>query len=356
MNWRELTFFGDSLPDWLIALAIAIGVTVVFYYAHRLVARRLRLRAVRTVTQWDDLLADILTHTYFLFLLIVALYLGLQYVDLPPRLNRLSDRVVTLALLVQLALWGNRAIHWWLTHKRATSVPEAGARTTVAILGFIARVAVWALALLMILDNLGIDITALVAGLGIGGVAVALALQNILGDVFASLSIALDKPFVVGDFIVVGPEMGTVEYIGIKTTRLRSLSGEQIIVANADLLKSRIHNYKRMSERRIQFSFGVVYETPVEAVQRIPQIVRDIILAQPNTRFDRAHFKGFGDSSLDFEVVYYVGTPEYNEFMDVQQAINVALLQRFAAEHIAFAYPTRTLYVNNAAAPAPPMN
>lgn len=353
MNWRELKFYGENLPDWLIAFAIATGVAFVVYYAHRTVVRRLRVRAARTVTPWDDLLAEILTHTYFLFLLIIALYLGLQYLDLPPRLNRLADRVVALALLVQLALWGNRAIHWWLTHKRA-SAPATGAPTTVAILGFIARVAVWALALLMILDNLGIDITALVAGLGIGGVAVALALQNILGDVFASLSIALDKPFVVGDFIVIAPEMGTVEYIGIKTTRLRSLSGEQIIVANADLLNSRIHNYRRMSERRIQFSFGVVYETPVEVVQRIPQIVRDIVSAQSNTRFDRAHFKGFGDSALDFEVVYYVGSAEYNEFMDLQQAINVALLQRFTAEGIAFAYPTRTLYVNTTAAPAAP--
>jgi len=194
-------------------------------------------------------------------------------------------------------------------------------------------------------DNLGFNVTTLVASLGIGGVAVALAVQNILGDLFASLSIALDKPFVIGDFIVVDDIAGTVEHVGLKTTRVRSLSGEQVVFSNADLLKSRIHNYKRLYERRVLFGFGVLYRTPPEQLAAIPPMVREIITGQVGTRFDRAHFKGFGASSLDFEVVYFVLDPDYNRYMDIQQAINLELVNRFAAAGVEFAFPTRTVHI-----------
>lgn len=348
MTWLEYKYYGSTVVEWGAALGIAFVLAIVFHYVRHVVVGRLRIHATRTATRVDDLLTEIFDKTYFLFLLVVALYLGLQYIDLPMRLGRIADRIVVLSLLLQIAFWANAGIYWWLAGARTRSpASDAASTTTVAVIGFIARVAVWALVLLMILDNLGVDITALVAGLGIGGVAVALALQNILGDVFASLSIALDKPFEVGDFIITGDEMGTVEYIGMKTTRLRSLSGEQIIIANADLLKSRIRNYKRMAERRIQFAFGVLYETPVDKVELVPRLVREAIEAQPSTRFDRAHFKAFGESSLDFEVVYFMKTPDYNVYMDVQQAINLAMLKRFADHDVVFAYPTRTLYVAN---------
>lgn len=345
MTWLDREYYGTSVLAWATALGIAVALTLVLYYARYLIVARLRTHSLRTTTRLDDLLTEILAKTYFLFLLIASLYLGLQYIDLPSRLARVTDRIVVLSLLLQIAIWGNTAIRWWLSGPHRQPTADAASTTTVSIIGFVARVAVWALVLLMILDNLGVDITALVAGLGIGGVAVALALQNILGDVFASLSIALDKPFEVGDFVITGSEMGTVEYIGMKTTRLRSLSGEQIIIANADLLKSRIRNYKRMAERRVQFAFGILYETPVESVERVSAIVKEIIESQRLTRFDRAHFKSFGESSLDFEVVYFMKTADYNIYMDVQQAINLALLQRFAKEGISFAYPTRVLYV-----------
>jgi small-conductance mechanosensitive channel len=214
-------------------------------------------------------------------------------------------------------------------------------------------VALWAVLLLMILDNLGFNITTLVASLGIGGIAVALAVQNILGDIFASLSIAMDKPFVIGDFIIVGEQLGTVEYIGLKTTRIRSLSGEQIVFSNNDLLNSRIRNFKRMYERRVLFGFGVVYQTSHEQLKKIPVMVREIIEGLENTRFDRAHFKEYGDSSLNFEVVYYVRSPDYNVYMDIQQDINLALFEQFTKAGIDFAYPTRTLYIARTdAAPA----
>jgi small-conductance mechanosensitive channel len=216
----------------------------------------------------------------------------------------------------------------------------------LSVLGFIARVALWSILLLMILDNLGFNITALVASLGIGGIAVALALQNILGDIFASLSIAIDKPFVIGDFIIVDDILGTVEYIGLKTTRLRSLDGEQIVFSNTDLLKSRIRNYKRMYERRVVFGFGIVYQASHEQLKKIPVMAREIIEGLEKTRFDRAHFKEYGESSLNFEVVYFVQDPDYNIYMDIQQSINLSLFERFASEGIEFAYPTRTLYLH----------
>lgn len=204
----------------------------------------------------------------------------------------------------------------------------------------------------MTLDNLGVDVTTLITGLGIGGVAIALATQNILGDLFASLSIVLDKPFVVGDFIRTGEDLGRVEQIGLKTTRVRSLSGELLVFSNSDLLQSRIRNYKQMEERRILFRIGVVYQTAPARLRRIPLIVREIIERQQAVRFDRAHFAAFGDSSYDFEFVYFVGSPDYNAYMDTQQAINLAIVDAFAAEKIELAYPTRTLHLERAA-PAP---
>ena len=347
MNPLERAFLANPLADWAVALAIAGGAALVFLFARRLLVRRIAAYARTTATPLDDILAETLAVTSRLFLIVVALCLGALYLTLPPKIARAVDAAAVIAVLVQAALWANRGVTAWLAHYlRQKRARDAAGATTVAVLGFIARMAVWALVALMILDNLGVNITALVASLGIGGIAVALAAQNILGDIFASLSIALDKPFAIGDFIVVGDVLGTVEYIGLKTTRLRSLSGEQIVFSNADLLKSRIRNYKRMDERRVLFAFGVVYQTPHEELSRIPTMVREIIESQSKTRFDRAHFKEYGDSALNFEVVYYVLDPDYNVHMDIQQAVNLELYRRFREEGIEFAYPTRTLYVH----------
>jgi small-conductance mechanosensitive channel len=215
--------------------------------------------------------------------------------------------------------------------------------------GFLMRLVVWAAVLLLLLDNLGVNVTTLIAGLGVGGIAVALAAQNVLGDLFASLSIVLDKPFVVGDFIAVADFMGSVEHVGLKTTRLRSLSGEQVIFSNTDLLGSRIRNYGRMFERRVVSSIGVTYQTPAAKLRRIPEIIREIVQGQSKVRFDRAHFHKLGDSSLGFEFVYYVLTADYNHYMDVQQNINLALLEKLAEEGVEFAYPTQTLFVSGTA-------
>jgi small-conductance mechanosensitive channel len=209
-------------------------------------------------------------------------------------------------------------------------------------MGFVGRLVLWTAVLLLVLENLGVDVTALIAGLGVGGIAVALAVQNILGDLFASLSIVLDKPFAVGDFLIIDDFLGSVEHVGLKTTRLRSLSGEQLIFSNADLLGSRIRNYGRMFERRVVFTLGVTYQTPREKLVQIPIIIRKAIEEQEKVRFDRSHFQAYGDFSLNFETVYYVLAPDYN-------AINLRIHERFEQEGIEFAYPTQTLLVKSEA-------
>jgi small-conductance mechanosensitive channel len=209
----------------------------------------------------------------------------------------------------------------------------------------ITKFILWSSILLLALNNLGINVTSLIAGLGIGGVAVALAIQNILGDLFASLSIVLDKPFVIGDFLMIGDFMGSVEYIGLKTTRIRSLSGEQLVFSNSDLLGSRIRNYGRMFERRVVFSIGVTYQTPRERLKLIPEIIREAIESKSKTRFDRCHFMKYGDYALMFETVFYVLSPDYNAYMDIQQAIYFEIHERFEQEQIEFAYPTQKLFV-----------
>jgi small-conductance mechanosensitive channel len=215
--------------------------------------------------------------------------------------------------------------------------------------GFVARLAFFSVVFLVALGTLGFDISGLVTTLGIGGIAIALAVKDILSDLFGSLTIALDKPFVLGDFITTGDYAGTVEHIGLKTTRLRSNTGEQLVFSNADLLGSRLRNYKRMDERRALMNLGVTYDTPPEKLAAIPSLLQEIVEAHELARFDRAHFAEFGPSSLDFQVVFWVTKPGYQDFMDTRQAINMEICQRFADAGIEFAFPTQTLYIEKGA-------
>jgi small-conductance mechanosensitive channel len=252
------------------------------------------------------------------------------------------NSLVTIALFWQLGLWFATAVGEFLERRRRHNLAEnREALGSLTIIKFLASVVIWMLVLLATLDNLGVNITALVAGLGIGGVAVALALQNVLGDLFASLSIALDRPFVIGDFLQVDTFLGSVENIGIKTTRLRSLDGEQIIISNSNLLTSRVRNFGRMRERRVVFATSVGYETPIELIERIPVMLREIVEAQKDTRFDRSHFQKHGAASIDFETVYFVTTADFNRYMDIQQAINLKIHRSFHELGISFASATQ---------------
>ena len=348
--WSQLTSMNNQ-TDFLAALAIVLIVWIALACVKRYGGRAFERLARRSETRWDDLIAETLQATSLLLLLPTAIYAGTAVLDVPARLERFVELTTVVALLVQAGLWAHRFVGSWMAQKiRISREREPEGATALGLLGFGARVVVWALVLLLALDQLNFDITALVAGLGIGGIAVALAVQNVLGDLFASLSIVLDKPFVVGDFIVVDDLRGTIEQVGIKTTRVRSLDGELLVFSNSDLLKTRIRNFKRMRERRVAFTVGVTYQTSAEKLRKIPEWLRGAVEAQDRTRFDRAHFKDYGDSALIFEIVYFVLNPDYNVFMDIHQAVNLAIYERFAQEGVAFAYPTRTLLVTQAAA------
>jgi len=344
----EASLFGSPLYSWLVALTIALAINVAVGAAKWIVATRLSAFADRTGSAFAQSMIGTVRRTRQWLVFFVTLYIGAQYLELPPRVDRVLKAAATVALFVQVGLWLGAVLEAWMARSRARAMAtDAGAATTLVALEYLGRVLIWAVLLLLALENIGIDVTALVAGLGIGGIAVALAMQNILGDLFASLSIVVDKPFVIGDFIIVDTYMGTVEHIGLKSTRIRSLGGEQIVFSNDDLLNARLRNYKRMNERRVVFGFGVLYQTTPAQLEQIPGLVKAIVEAQPKTRFERAHFQKFGESSLDFEVVYWMTEPDYNLYMDTQQAINLALFRRLAQEKVGFAYPTRSVYVES---------
>jgi small-conductance mechanosensitive channel len=331
---------------WAAAAAVLLLGTAVLRLVKAVVHRRLLRLAPRTENRIDDVLADLVGSTSLLFMMAVATLLAVAVVPLSATVQRLGRGGALVICLFQAGVWGSRALRAAVERRFAATTADGEdptRRTVGRMLALGARVGLWVLVLLVALDNLGVDITALVAGLGVGGIAVALATQNILGDLFASVSILLDKPFVPGDFVIVGEFMGTVEQIGLKTTRVRSLGGEQIVFANNDLLQSRLRNYKRMQERRVVFRLGLVYQTPVDRLVAIPEMLRTIVQSQSGTRFDRAHFASYGDFALLFEVVYYVLDPDYNRYMDVQQAINLDIHRTFQGQGIEFAYPTQTV-------------
>lgn len=346
MEYLDQVYFGNSLKAWLIALGIVALSVFTVMLIKRLLVRWIKRFVKESAHGVGDLFISVIGRTKFLLVLVICLYAGTSALTLPAAAARTIEIGAIITALLQFGLWGNAIITFWIGRivKQRIERDAAGA-TTMTALGFLARVVFWTGLLLFALDNLGVNITGLAAGIGIGGIAIALALQSILSDLFASLSIVLDKPFVIGDFIIVDEFMGTVEHIGLKTTRVRSLSGEQLVFSNTDLLKSRIRNYKRMFERRIEFKVGITYQTPLEKVKQVSGMLRSIIEQQPKARFDRAHFKQFGDSALMYEAVYYVNTPEYNDYMDTQESINLAIMQLFAEHAIEFAYPTRTLFV-----------
>lgn len=342
--WSDLTQISPT--GWLLAVSTAVAVGLGLSFVLRVLIRRFERLAQRTRTEFDDLAVQLLSRTRRLFVFLVAVWLGSRTVDLPPALNGALRGLLVVGLFLQGGLWANGVVNHLLTRYRRHQLEEdPTSATALGAVAFLARTSVWAIVFLLVVANLGFDVTALITGLGIGGIAIALAVQNVLGDLFASLAIVLDKPFVVGDFIAVDGMNGTVEHVGVKTTRVRSLSGEQLIFGNANLLGTSIRNYGRLRERRIVFTIGVEYATPREKLKAIPGWLRQAVEAQKQTRFDRAHLRSFGDSAIEFEVVYYVLEPNYALYMDVQQAINLVVHEVFEREGIEFAFPSRTVFL-----------
>ena len=345
-NWITLEVLGNTLQSWTVATLLASVVLLLLIIVKAMGIGKVRALAVKFHVKPADFVLQSLEKTKLAILVLVALFAGSQYLTLEPSLRSTLNSIVTIALLLQAGIWAISFINAWIADYRERQFSKnPAAVTTMGAIGFISKLLIWSFVLLLSLDNLGVNITALVAGMGIGGIAVALALQNILGDLFSSLTIVLDRPFVVGDFLILGEHMGSVEHIGLKTTRIRSLSGEQIIFSNSDLLGSRIRNYGRMYERRVCLTLGVTYDTSLPKLRKIPDIIRNAIESQSETRFDRAHFKAHNSYSLDFEYVYYVLKSDYNIFMDTQQAINFYIHEKFESEGIEFAFPTQTIYV-----------
>ena len=290
MSLPDVAFWDTSLLDWLIALVITLGAWAFLRLVVYIVANRLERLTAKTSTKWDDIAVAPLKRTSRLFLIVVAATIAATTMNLPARLSGALQTVLVIALIIQGGIWLSAAVGAWLENFRNEKRDkDAAALTTMSAASFVIRLVLWSVVLLLALDNLGVEIAPLIAGLGVGGIAVALAVQNILSDLFASLSIVLDKPFVIGDFVIVDSYLGVVEHVGLKTTRIRSLSGEQLVFSNDDILKSRLRNYGRMYERRVPFSIGVTYQTPREKLEKIPGLIRGIIEAQDQTRFDRSH-------------------------------------------------------------------
>ena len=347
LDAMDSQFLGNTVREYLTSAGVFVGVLLVLPIARAIILRRLKAFSERTANDLDDLLHDLLRRVVGpVVYLFTALYFGTLFLTLPESLGLLVQSLLVIVLAIKVAQVLQRlaayGIRKW-TEQTAKEDPTSAAM--LKNVTWVVQLMIWAATVLFIFDNLGINITAFVASLGIGGVAVALAAQSVLGDAFSSFAIFMDKPFQVGDFIIVGDLLGTVEQVGFKTTRIRSLGGEQLIFSNSDLTSSRIKNYKRMKERRIVFSLGVVYHTPVEKVKAISPMIKRVVDEHEYARFDRAHFKSFGDFALIYEVVFYVLRPDYNTYMDVQQSINVRLIEEFQKAGIEFAYPTQQLYV-----------
>jgi small-conductance mechanosensitive channel len=342
MGLLEKIVLGNAALAWIKAITAMLATFVVLLVFKGSLGGKFAHLAGKVRPESGRMMEGLLSHTKKFFLLALAIFCGSLFLEIPGAFFAKAQRVLVLIILAQLGIWCAWLISYWVENTIAEKkeMDPAGA-TGIGAIGFLLRLGLWVAVLLLALENLGFNISALLAGLGVGGIAVALAVQNILGDLFASLTIVLDKPFVIGDAIDVGELTGTVEHIGLKTTRVRSLSGEQIVFSNANLIQSRIKNFNKLTERRILASIGVTYQTPAEKLKQIPHSIRQIIESHESVRFDRAHFKAYGDSSLIFEIVYFVLDPDYKKYMDIQQSVNFAILDRFQLDGIEFAYPTQ---------------
>jgi small-conductance mechanosensitive channel len=342
----EQKYFNNTIEQYLIALGIILGSMLLLRLFRKRLLHQIKRWTENTETKLDDYFISGLEKFGLPMLNFAAIYAGLSFLNFTEK----TDKLIGHAFTVVIAFYVVRLVTsvFRLMLESFTLSLEGGQEKLKQVNGvmLIINLVIWSLGLLFLFDNFGYDVTAVIAGLGIGGIAIALAAQNILGDLFNYFVIFFDRPFEIGDFITVDDKKGTVENIGIKTTRVKSITGEQLVFSNSDLTNSRIHNFKRMEQRRVLFALGVTYQTPSHLLEKIPVIIKGIIETQPSITFDRAHFSKFAASSLDYEVVYFVGSAEYNQYMDIQQKINLEIIKAFAEEGIEFAYPTQTLFIN----------
>jgi small-conductance mechanosensitive channel len=339
----EHAIYGNSVADWVVAGLLCASVWIGLSIVRRLIMARSKHYAGAGHPIPVRLTLHVLANTKQFLILALAVCVGQEGLTFTPKLQHIIDDAVVMAILLQLGLWAVRALKFYLQIKELERGPDRGFTGSLDIINFVAQALIWSLLSLVALENLGINITALLAGLGVGGVAVALALQNVLGDLFASLSIALDKPFVVGDRLTIDAFGGVVERIGIKTTRMRSDAGEQIILSNADILKSRVRNYGRAPEQRALATIRLPYGTPRDTLHAIPKVLEGIVLEQPNARFERCHLKSLEEACLQFELSFFVQQPKINSLLDLQQAVNFRIIDEFRRLGVEFSYPTQRI-------------
>ena len=338
-DFWQISYLGATTRQWATALAIFgvtfVGVTLIRW----LLLKQLGRVASRTETRLDDFATEIIAKTRVTFILFVALYAGARALPLEPGVAHGLRIVAVLVFTLQLAAWGNAVIAAYLRRQiRRRMSRDAASATTMTAVGYFIRFVFYVVLLVLALDNLGIEVRTLVATLGIGGIAIALALQKVLGDLFGSLSIVLDKPFILGDSIMVGELSGTVEHIGLKTTRLRSLSGEQLVFSNSDLLEARIRNFQRLRERRVVLTIRVAYETSREQLVLIPDLLKAAVSTQELARLDRAHLNVYGTSAIEYELVYTAMTSDFGVHMDMKQAVYLEIHEAFERAAIVFAH------------------
>ncbi|QQS36123.1 MAG: mechanosensitive ion channel family protein [Ignavibacteriales bacterium] len=340
-------YFGNTVQQYIVSAVIFIAGIIIIHIFKKIILSKLKKWSEKTETQLDDILIRGIEKTVVPLLYFGALYFAISSLNIPEKVQRTIDVVTIIVITFFFLRTVTSVIKFILTSYLAKGDHTISKQKQLKGITTLASVLVWGLGLIFVLDNLGFKISAVIAGLGIGGIAVALAAQTILGDLFSYFVIFFDRPFETGDFIIIDNKLGVVEQIGIKTTRIRSLSGEQLVFSNTDLTNSRVHNYKKMERRRVVFSIGIVYQTTYEKLKIIPDLVKQIITEQQDADFDRGHFSSYGDFSLNFEFVYYVTGADYNKYMDIQQAINLKIFEEFSKRKIEFAYPTQTLFLTN---------
>lgn len=338
-------YWGNTVQEYLIALGIIVLGIIMLAIIKGIALKRFHRFAQKTETDADDFILGLIRKGILPLCYALIVYFGLKYLNLNKGLNN----VIHVALVVIFVFYVVRILGTIIEFLLDKYLQKEGkAKTNNALNGvmIIVRIMLFTFGIIFLLDNLGYNVVTILTGLGIGGIAVALAAQNILGDIFAYFSILFDRPFEIGDFLIVGDKLGTVEHIGIKTTRINSLWGEQLVYSNKNLTDSWIHNYSRMEKRRAVFGFNIPYDTPVDKVEAIPGIVKEIITSQNNVTFDRAHFASFKESYLYFEAVYYSMSPDYTAYMNLQQAINLAIMRAFEKMDVSFAFPSRTVWLH----------
>ncbi|MCK5285702.1 MAG: mechanosensitive ion channel family protein [Candidatus Pacebacteria bacterium] len=342
-GWN-IDLWGNSIFEYLVSVGVFVLFLIAFKIFQVIILKRLKKISENTSTDIDDILIEAVQSLKPPFYYFISLYFILPFLTIKESVLGIITGLLLILIVFQVVKSILIVVDYVFEKLANKEGNDGGVKMAYSYLGTFTKILIWVLGLLMVLSNLGVNVTTLVAGLGIGGVAFAFALKGILGDLFASFVIFFDKPFLLGDNIQVGDIRGEVIKIGIKTTRIKSSQGEEIVMSNEALTSGKVHNYRKLEERKAAFSFGVTYETPLEKLKQISGWVEDIISEMENTRFSRAHFNRFDDSALNFDVVYYMEVDDYQKYMDTQQEINFQILEKFEKEGIEMAYPTQVLY------------